>query len=464
MKLQICGAAGTVTGSSHLITLDDGYTILLDCGLYQGEDEEFLSFNDEWRFDPKKIDVLILSHAHIDHSGRIPKLVKDGFRGRIYCTPATRDLCAIMLLDSAEIQVRDAEYINKDSKRGKPIPPLYTPEDAQHAMEYFITIPYNHWFEINDDASFVFQDAGHILGSASVTLKLKKPGYKDILLGFSGDVGRPNRPILRDPIPLSQCDYVICETTYGNRLHESAPDEMDKFLELIEDTCVRKKGRLVIPAFSVGRTQEIVYMLDRLQNAGKLPNIPVYVDSPLSCNATNIFRLHPECFDKELMNYMIKDEDPFGFDKLVYVRSSEQSKKLNAKEACIIISASGMANAGRIRHHIAHSVENKRDTILMVGFCAPGTLGRILSDGADHIQLFGEQKQVRCRIAKMGSFSAHGDQDELTEFLKHQNKSKIKGVFLVHGEDDAREGFADHLMGKGFRNINIPMLYDEYAL
>jgi len=464
MKLKICGAAGTVTGSCHLLTLDDGYSILLDCGLYQGSEESFVEFNEKWHFDPRKIDAVILSHAHIDHSGRLPKLVKDGFAGYIFSTPATRDLCSLMLLDSAVIQVRDAEFIAKDEKRGKPVEPLYNPEDAQAAMEHFICHPYNMWYNLTEDVSFIFHDSGHILGSASVTLRIKRAGYKDCFLGFTADIGRPNRPILRDPVPLPQCDYVICESTYGNRIHESPPDEIEHFLDILMETCVRNKGRLIIPAFSVGRTQELVYMMDRLHNAGRLPDIPVYIDSPLSCNATDIFRLHPDCFDKEMMRYMIKDPDPFGFDKLFYIRSADQSKKLNTQEACVIISASGMANAGRIRHHISHSIGDKRNTILMVGFCAPGTLGRQILDGNKTIQVFGEERTIKCRIEKMSSFSAHGDKNEMIDYLRLQDKSRLRSLFLVHGEDDAREGFNQHLSDLGFHTILMPALAEEFEL
>ncbi|MEO1627247.1 MAG: MBL fold metallo-hydrolase, partial [Bacteroidota bacterium] len=312
MKIKFCGAARQVTGSAHLITLDDGYTILLDCGLYQGNDKDMQHFNSNWYFPPKSIDCLILSHAHIDHSGRLPKLVKDGFSGNIYCTHATRQLCALMLLDSAKIQERDAEYFNKRQarkKKGVKKPfrnPLYTPKDVPVALQQFVSLSYGRWYKIRHNVTLCFRDAGHILGSASVTLRIKE-GDREITFGFTGDIGRPNRPILRDPIPMPKLDYLVMESTYGAKDHDEPPAESVRLLEIIRKTCLEKKGKLIIPAFSVGRTQEIVYMLDQMETAGQLPHIPVYVDSPLAVNATTIYGAHPECFDNDLHEYMLID-------------------------------------------------------------------------------------------------------------------------------------------------------------
>ena len=379
MKVKFCGAAQTVTGSSHLLTLENGYTILLDCGLYQGREKDMKNFNSSWYFDPAQIDCLILSHAHIDHSGRIPKLVKDGFQGNIICTHATRSLCAIMLLDSARIQERDAEYYNrklskkkKKNKQKKFRTPLYTANDIPATMALFMGASYNKWYTINENVGVCFKDAGHILGSASVTLKVKE-GEREIMFGFTGDIGRPNRPILRDPIQMPKVDYLICESTYGDKDHIGAPDEIDKFLEIIKHTCVEKRGKLIIPAFSVGRTQEIVYMLDRLESSGKLPMIPVYVDSPLAVNATTVFGAHPECFDNNLNEYMLVDDNPFGFNTLTYVKSVEVSKTLNnSEEPCIIISSSGMMNAGRVRHHLFNSIDQSKNTHFDCGLLFSG--------------------------------------------------------------------------------------------
>ncbi len=467
MKIKFCGAARTVTGSAHLLTLDSGTQILLDCGLYQGKDKEMKSFNSEWQFDPEKIDCMILSHAHIDHSGRIPKLVKDGFRGTIYSTHATRSLCSIMLLDSAKIQQRDAEYTNKKLlKKGKKdelVEPLYTTEDVSEAILLFAGYGYDKWFRINEEVEVLFKDAGHILGSASVTLRIKENGVTKHF-GFSGDIGRPDRPILRDPKPMPEVDFLICESTYGNRDHLSKPEENDELVEVIRATCLEKKGKLIIPAFSIGRTQEIVYMLDRLELAGRLPKVPVYVDSPLAVNATMIFGSHPECFDDDLNEYMLVDDNPFGFNDLTYVRSVEMSKQLNdSNEACIVISSSGMMNAGRIKHHTFHEIDNSRNTFLIVGYCAPHTPCGALREGAAALKIFGEYKPVHAEIKIMDSFSAHGDRKEMKNFIQNQ-KSQLKKLFLVHGEYESQESFRDYLQQDGFGEIEIPELGQSYQL
>jgi metallo-beta-lactamase family protein len=467
MKIKFCGAAREVTGSAHLLTLDSGYKILLDCGLYQGSSDDMQGFNASWLFDPTEIDCLILSHAHIDHSGRIPKLVKDGFKGDIYCTHATRSLCAIMLLDSAKIQEMDAHYYNKRQRKkgnhGQQKEPLYTAHDVEKAWNLFCGHGYNRWIRINDQVELLFKDAGHILGSASVTLKITEGG-RTTMFGFSGDVGRPNRPILRDPKPMPEVDYLICESTYGNKVHDNAPGEMGRFLSIIKHTCLEKKGKLIIPAFSIGRTQEIVYMLDQLETAGKLPHIPVYVDSPLSVNATTIFGAHPECFDDDLNEYLLIDDNPFGFNKLTYVRKVEVSKKLNeSDEPSIIISSSGMMNAGRVKHHLFHNIDHERNTFLIVGYCAPQTPGGKLRDGADEIRVFGIEKPVKAAIEIMDSFSAHADQNELIDFLENQ-KSGLKSLFLVHGTLDRQEAFSNLLNENGFASVAIPELGQEYEL
>ena len=470
MKVKFCGAARQVTGSSHLLTLDNGYTILLDCGLYQGKGKDMKDFNTSWYFDPRMIDCLILSHAHIDHSGRIPKLVKDGFRGDIICTHATRSLCAIMLLDSAKIQERDAEYYNRKlakKKKKKNLKkfrtPLYTSDDITETMALFMGVSYNKWYVINKNVSVCFKDAGHILGSASVSLKIKD-GDREIMFGFTGDIGRPNRPILRDPIPMPKVEYLICESTYGDKDHEGAPAEMNKFLEIIKHTCVEKRGKLIIPAFSVGRTQEIVYMLDQLESSGKLPKIPVYVDSPLAVNATTVFGAHPECFDNKLNEYMLTDDNPFGFNTLTYVHSVEVSKSLNnSEDPCIIISSSGMMNAGRVRHHLFNSIDQSKNTILIVGYCSPDTAGGMLRNGIEALKLFGELKIVRAEIEIMDSFSAHGDRHEMLDFIENQ-KDGLKKLFLVHGELDRQQKFAKLLNENGFPNVEIPKLGQEFEI
>ncbi|MBL7805994.1 MAG: MBL fold metallo-hydrolase [Saprospiraceae bacterium] len=474
MKIKFCGAAREVTGSCHLITLNDGFRFLLDCGLYQGADEgeasgssgiSLKNFNERWLFSPRDIDAVVLSHAHIDHTGRLPKLVADGFRGKVYATHATRDLCGIMLLDSAKIQMNDAEYDNRHRRNtGEPErKPLYTTEDVHQTIRQFASYNYEQWFHIHPNVRVMYRDAGHILGSASVSLEIEEDG-RVIRLAFTGDIGRPNRPILGDPLPMPDADYVICESTYGDREHEAAPGEIQNLIRIVRHTCVEKKGKLIIPAFAVGRTQEIVYMLDKLYDAGELPHIPIYVDSPLAVNATNVFLSHPECFDAELHEHMIDDEDPFGFNGLFYIRSVEGSKKLNTvQKPCIIISASGMMNAGRIRHHLLNNIENKRNTFLIVGYCAPNTPGGRLRDGAQSLYIMGQNKQVLADIETMDSFSAHGDRQEMYDFLENQKRT-ARNIWLVHGTIDRQEKWRDFLVDKGFGHVDIPVLGEEVEI
>jgi metallo-beta-lactamase family protein len=467
MKIKFCGAAKNVTGSSHLITLDSGVKILLDCGLFQGDSKTDWESNTTWHVIPAEIDYLILSHAHIDHTGRVPLLVKDGFKGNIICTHATLSLATLMLLDSGFIQEREVEYWNKRQLRKNPRfnqlrEPLYTVEHVQPAIDQFISVGYDQWFRVNNDVSVLFSDAGHILGSASVTLKINEGG-KERIVGFTGDIGRPNRPILRDPKPMPPVDILISESTYGDKLHEDGPDQADRFLRIIKET-IEKRGKMIIPAFSVGRTQEIVYMLDQMQTSGLLPEIPVYVDSPLATDATDVFRSHPECFDAQMHKYMLTDSNPFGFKMLKFIQSVDESKALNNNDnPCIIISSSGMMNAGRVKHHLYNNIENPRNTFLMVGYCSPGTPGGKLRAGATTIRLYGEELQVKARIEKMDSFSAHGDQKEMYDFLINQ-KDSAKRVFLVHGEESVQNVFKSFLLEKGFSHIDIPNEGQEYIL
>ncbi len=461
MKVKFCGAAREVTGSSHLLILDNGFKILLDCGLYQGGDDDMDNFNEDWLFDPKEIDVLIVSHSHIDHTGRIPKLVKDGFRGRIYSTHATRSLCALMLMDSARIQESDARFMSKRKFKAKK--PLYTTQDAKQTLERFDSVSYERWQRINKDVKVMFRDAGHILGSASVTLEITENG-KTTRFGFTGDIGRPFRPILKDPLSMPEVDYLICESTYGGKDHKSAPAELEEFLEVIRETCVRNGGKLIIPAFSVGRTQELVYMLDQLSNERQLPKIPVYVDSPLAINATDVFRMHPECFDDELIEYIEYDPNPFGFERLRYTRQASMSKRINSyKKAAIIISSSGMANAGRVRHHLFHNIESPKNGVLIVGYCAPQTTGGKIRNGEKTINLFGRNLQVNAKVHIMDSFSAHADRTEMYEFIRNQ-RSNLKKLFLTHGNYHTQQEFQTFLNERGFDNIEIPKLGQVFEL
>ncbi len=468
MQLKFAGAARMVTGSSHLVTLPDGYRILLDCGLAQGKGRHIWDINNTWYFDPKTVDAMVLSHAHIDHSGRIPQLVKEGFSGLIHSTHATRSLCSIMLLDSAKIQERDVEWYNKKlrkkrKKKNKDFRrPLYTSKDVAPAMDAFVGHGYDKWFRIKRGVQVYFRDQGHILGSASVTIRYRDGG-KWRYIGFTGDIGRPDRPILRDPVKMPEVDYLICESTYGDREHELPPKQKDIFLDIVHDACVVRKGKLIIPAFSIGRTQEIVYTLDQLEHAGRLPNIPVYVDSPLAVNATSIYGTHPECYDGDLNQYLLQDSDPFGFNSLTYVRDVNMSKNLNhSKKPCIIISSSGMMNAGRVKHHLFNSIENPKNTILIVGYCSPDTPGGMLKNGIEEIKLFGEMKQVRAEIKTMDSFSAHGDRKEMLEFIS--NQKRLKKIFLVHGEYETQKKFKTYLEKAGHKNVIIPKLGQEIDL
>lgn len=462
MKIQINGAAKTVTGSCHLITLENNFKILFDCGLYQGSEETFESFNNQWYFMPSEIDVLILSHAHIDHCGRIPKLVKDGFNGNIYCTSATRDLAVIMLMDSAKIQESDAEYAAK--KFGKNVKPLYSEIDVKNCFKYFRCIEYDNWFTITNNVKALFTDAGHILGSAAITLKVNETDTTKTI-GFTGDIGRYRRPILKDPTPMPELDFLITESTYGGITHEDNAVCDNKLQEIITETCITNKGKLLIPAFSLGRTQELLYTLDKLYNAGKLSNIPVYVDSPLAMSATQIYLMHPECFDDELHNYMHKDNNPFGWSNMQYIKNTEQSKILNTSdEPCIIIAASGMANAGRIKHHLFHQLNNPKNTVLIVGYCAEGTLGKQLIDNAEKVTIFHQEIDVLAKIEVLNSMSAHADQPELLRFLSNQHPENLKKIFLVHGEPKRQIALKEALINKKFKNIEIPNLGQIFDL
>ncbi|MDZ4747428.1 MAG: MBL fold metallo-hydrolase [Saprospiraceae bacterium] len=469
MNIKFCGAARQVTGSSHLLTLDNGFTLLLDCGLFQGNYKEDLVSNGHFLFNPEAIDCVVLSHAHIDHCGRLPKLVKDGYKGPIHSTHATRSLCTIMLLDSAHIQEKDAEFFNKknnDRRDEEGIAmrdPLYTSKDVDSAMRLFVGYGYDQWHKIHDDVRVMFTDAGHILGSAAVTLEIRENG-KTTMLGFTADIGRPNRPILRDPQPMPECDYLICESTYGDRIHESQPNEMERFLRIIKKTCLEKRGKLIIPAFSVGRTQEIVYLLDQANTAGLMPKVKVYVDSPLAINATAVYGSHPECFDNQLNEYMLIDTNPFGFNDLTYIRQTEESKGLNnSKEPCIIISSSGMMNAGRVKHHLFNNVEDPRATFLIVGYCSPDTPGGKLRAGAPGLKIFNQYKEVKADVEIMDSFSAHGDRDEMKDFVYNQ-KPKLKKLFLVHGEYDTQQAWRSYLRENGFQHIEIPAMGETVRL
>lgn len=466
MQIQFFGATETVTGSKHLLTTTKGKQILLDCGLYQGLGKETGDLNTHFGFDPAKIDSVILSHAHIDHSGNLPLLVKQGFNGSIYCTPATLDICEVLLLDSAKIQEGDIQFVNKRrAKEGKPLlKPNYTTKDVEKCLRHFKTVPYEAEYNLNDEVSFAYTNAGHILGSAVVNLKLTD-GNKTTRLTFTGDVGRYNDLLMHDPQPFPQADYIICESTYGNKLHEKVDDAQLRLLNCVRKTCIEKKGKLIIPAFSLGRTQEIVYALDRMKDAGLLPNIKVYVDSPLSKSATDIMRKYSASLNQKILEHLKVDSDPFGFEGLTYITEKEDSMALNeSKEPCIIISASGMMDAGRVKHHLKHTLPYKKNTLLVVGYCPPYSLGGKLIDGQKLVSIFGEEVTVNADVEVISSYSAHADYEELLQFLSCQDKTKIKNLFLVHGEDDSKIEFKKTLMAKGYQLVIIPRKAEAFTL
>ena len=466
MKIAFHGAARTVTGSKHLLTLKNGTQILLDCGMFQGMGQETDLLNAKFGFSASAVNYLLLSHAHIDHSGLIPKLVKEGFKGKIFCTPATKDLAEILLEDSAEIQRDDIKFINKKrAKQGKPpIEPLYTLENAQNALPLFETVDYNQWVTLESGVEALFTDAGHIIGSAAVHLRIKED-QETTHLTFSGDVGRYGDVILRSPDNFPQADYIILESTYGSSLHEDVLNTADTLFEWVNKTCVQKKGKLIIPAFSVGRTQELLYFLNQLSNDGRLPHIPVYVDSPLSREATAVVKSHPENFNKQIKKLLQTDSDPFDFDGVHFIKTVDESKQINDYHApCIIISASGMADAGRIKHHILNNIGGKQNTILIVGYCEPGSLGGRLMNGAKQVRIFGDYYDVVAEVGVMRSMSAHGDYDDLCQFLSGQDLNMIKTLFLVHGEYDVQQEFQRRLLKKGLRDVRIPERHEVFGL
>jgi len=467
MKIKFIGAAREVTGSKHLITTNEGKRILLDCGMFQGKGMETDSMNRNLMFDPATIDYLILSHAHIDHSGLIPYIYKLGFRGSVVCTNATRDLCAIMFADSGHIQELDNKWFNKkrDKQGLSPVEPIYDQEDAEKCMELFIGVAFDRRFQINDKINVKFTNTGHMLGSAVVNLELLENGEK-VHLAFTGDIGRPHNRIIHPPTAFPQCDYLITESTYGNRLHPADKESEEDLLKIVIETCVDNGGKLIIPSFSIGRTQEIVFVLNDLFNQGRLPKIDVFVDSPLSVNATEIFRMHPECMSEEVKQVLKYDPDPFGFNSLHYIKNVDESKALNDYlKPCIIISSSGMLEAGRVKHHVANNISNWRNTILIVGYCSPTSLGaRIQEPGLREISIFGNYHPVLAKIAKIEAFSGHGDYNEMKAFLSCQDTKLIKKTFLVHGEYEVQQAYQKELEKAGFHDIEIPVAGQEFVL
>lgn len=465
MKIKFIGAAREVTGSKHLIITESGKKLLLDCGMFQGKGLETDSMNRDLMFDPSVIDHIILTHAHIDHSGLIPYMYKLGFRGSVICSNGTRDLCAIMLADSAFIQEHDTISFNKRrAKKGLPqVTPIYTQEDATACLKLFIGVPNEMKFRIDENIKVKFTNTGHMLGSGVANLEISENGEIK-RIAYTGDIGRPVDQILASPQAFPQADILITESTYGDRLHQDLKEADEELLNVVDNTCIKKGGKLIIPAFSVGRTQEIVFSLNTFFNQGRLPKIDIFVDSPLAVNATTVFRMHPECFNKNFSDVLDKDPDPFGFDNLFYINRKEDSKRLNDhQKPCVIISASGMMEAGRVKHHLANNISDPKNTVLIVGYCAPATLGAKIGRGDKEVSIFGEIHEVKAEVKRIESFSGHGDYKEMISFLSCQNKTALKRIFIVHGEYETQKAYISHLLNEGFKNIEAPSKGQEFA-
>jgi metallo-beta-lactamase family protein len=457
MQIQFLGGARTVTGSQYLLSVN-GKRVLLECGLFQGRRGETYRKNLSFEYDPAGVDAVLLSHAHIDHAGNIPNLCKNGYAKSIFATSATVDLCQILLRDSAYLHAKDVEWINKyhAAKHEPLIEPLYTIDDAEAALSHFVGIQYENPFPITSGVTATFRDAGHILGSAFVLLEIEENG-RQIRLGFSGDVGRKDMPIIRDPRFLENLDVLIVESTYGNREHEDPSGAEQELADIINRT-VARRGKVIIPAFAVGRTQHLVHILHGLLDKDRVPHVPVYVDSPMACSAIEVYRSHPECFDRETYFHFVNDaEDLFTPPGFTCVRKAEASMRLNdLAEPHIIISASGMAEGGRVLHHLKNNVGDSRDTVLFVGFAAEHTLARRLMDGEKVVKIFGEEHRVKCEVVSMPYFSAHADRKGLLEFVSNTPPDKLKKIFVVHGELSQAEAFKQTLEERGYAGVVIP--------
>jgi len=456
MKIEFVGGARTVTGSSYIIK-DYDFTIMVDCGMFQGKEELRNRNSMHLIYAPDKIDILLLTHAHIDHSGLIPKLVKEGFRGRIYATKATFDLCAIMLPDSAHIQEMDVKWVNRKNKRlERPqIPPLYTTEDAENAIKYFIPVSYNETLQIHPRVKVCFRDAGHILGSAFIEMWVDEKGGGQKKIVFSGDLGPKGQAIIRDPDTIDEADFLLIESTYGNRLHKSKENTYLELKNIITES-VNKNGNIIVPAFAVERTQEIVYALAKMIKNKEIPAIPVYIDSPLAVSATEIFRANSDCFDRETLTMLTFGESPFDFDNLKLVHSTEESKFLTKTvKGAMIISASGMCTAGRVKYHLRENLYNPDSSVMFVGYQAAGTLGRRLVDGAGKVTLYGEDVLVRAKIHTLGGFSAHADRKGLQEWVANISNPNLR-IFVVHGEAETAFDFASYIENLFHFSTHVP--------
>ncbi len=462
IRIKFLGGVGTVTGSSHLVT-NGQYRFIIDCGLFQGRRKEFYRRNSHFAFDPGSLDACVLSHAHIDHSGNIPNLTRNGFSGRIITTRATRDLCRAMLPDSGHIQEENIEFLNRiRSRKGlTPREPLYTRKDAENSLKFFSGFPYHQKAIISRDASVTLYDAGHVLGSSLPYFELKN-GSGTVRLAYIVDLGRKNLPILKDPEVPPEIDYMFLESTYGGRLH-APPEETTRKLAEIVNSTVERGGKIIIPSFALERTQEVVYYLSRMFNRNEIPEIPVYVDSPLAVNLTEVFKSHTECYDREIREIIRKGGDPFGTRRISYITDVRDSKKLNKEPGpMIIISAAGMCEAGRILHHLRNNIGDSNNTVLIVGYMARNTLGRKLVEREKVVRIFGEEHRLRARVEKINAFSAHADRDEIMEYVSSL-KGNIKKIFIVHGEPDQSEKLSQKLTSSGWDTL-IPEPGEEYEI
>jgi metallo-beta-lactamase family protein len=466
MTISFHGAARSVTGSKHLVTLDSGRKILFDCGLFQGMGPQTDELNRDFGFDPAEVNYLLVSHAHIDHTGLIPKLFKEGFKGRIISTLATKDLTDILLHDSAEIQTYEIEFINKRRalKDLPPYEPLYNSQIVDEVMQLFETYPFDEWIKLEDGIEVMFTYTGHLIGAGAVHLKVDDDG-KSTQITFSGDVGRYRSPLLSPPKEFPQADYIIMESTYGDKLHDVVFSTVDELLKWVKHTCIKKGGQLIIPAFSVGRTQEVLYALNQLSLEKRLPELTYFVDSPLSTKATQVVKTYTDEFNERLQSVLKIDDDPFDFPGIRYIETVEESRQLvNYKQPCVIISASGTADAGRVRHHINSCISNPQNTILFVGYCEKNSLGGKLLAEEKEVEIFGDPCTVAAEIGRVASLSAHGDYDDLTRFVSCQDAEKVKKVFLVHGEYLTQQDFAARLERKGFETIVMPSMHQQIEL
>ncbi|MGM0442719.1 MAG: MBL fold metallo-hydrolase RNA specificity domain-containing protein [Fibrobacterota bacterium] len=464
MQLSFLGAAQTVTGSLYMIRVND-IRILIDCGLYQGKREDTYALNRTFEFDPAEIDHLILTHAHIDHTGNIPNLVRQGFHGTIHATYPTTQLCEVMLKDSAYIQEKDIQFVNKIRRKQnkKPFKPIYTIEDVEDALPLFRSHDYDERFSLTKGVEVTFRDAGHILGSAGILFEINEKG-RPLRLGYSGDIGRPNIPLMHDPNKLRDLDYLIMESTYGGRLHTSFESTEEDIAEIVR-TVAKEGGKLIIPAFAVGRTQLLLYILHKLYDNHRIPDIPIFVDSPMALHATKIFEEHSKLFDRETRRIYVRDDRSiFDFKNLRFVESVDESKSLNSIHyPHVIISASGMAEGGRILHHLRNNISHKRTTLLFVGYAARHTLARKIMEGDKKVKIFGLEHRVKCHIKRIESFSAHADRQELLQYLQHCPADKLQKLFLVHGEEEQIEMFRDAVQSQGYIT-EVPERGSDYSI